>query len=208
HKKEASGNHYQKNQQPKKEASRDQYHKNPQQKKEASRDHYQNNRNPQKSKSKECYHKNPGLHKQNSLKRYYENSDAILRATKDKFLRYKFSDNEMDKLKMALNKENKRRLNKDYYEPYLYPIGNSDSQLDSPIAIPVDTNGICYVAGIVDVSCIDRAEECNDDSDSEDDNFDNNRMYANKRNPTVKWHCRDRCKPLLESDISSIIEVR
>ena len=96
-----------------------------------------------------------------------------------------------------------------YYESaYLYD--NSDSQLDSPIAIPVDTNGICYVARIVDdVSCIDRIEECNDDSESEDDNFDNNnRMYTNKRKPTLKWHCTDRCKPLLESDVSSIIEVR
>ena len=67
----------------------------------------------------------------------------------------------------------------------------------SPIAIPVDTNGICYVARIVDdVSCIDRIEECNDDSESEDDNFDNNRMYTNKRKPTLKWHCTDRCKPI------------
>ena len=84
-----------------------------------------------------------------------------------------------------------------YYESaYLYPNDNSDGQLDSPIAIPVDTNGICYVAGIVDVSCIDRVEECNDDSDSEDDNFDNNRMYSNKKKTTLKWHCTDRCKPL------------
>ena len=67
--------------------------------------------------------------------------------------------------------------------------------------------GICYVARIV--SCIDRIEECNDDSESEDDNFDNNnRMYTNKRKPTLKWHCTDRCKPLLESDVRSIIEVR
>ena len=99
-------------------------------------------------------------------------------------------------------------------EPYFYESAylyhNSDSQLESPIAIPVDTNGICYVARIVDdVSCIDRIKECNDDSQSEDDNFDNNnRMYTNKRKPTLKWHCTDRCKPLLEFDISSIIEVR
>ena len=95
-----------------------------------------------------------------------------------------------------------------YESAYLYD--NSDSQLDSPIAIPVDTNGICYVASIVDdVSCIDRIEECNDDSESEDDNFDNNnRMYTNKRKPTLKWHCTDRYKPLLENDISYIIEVR
>uniref|UniRef100_A0A1X7T8Q1 Uncharacterized protein n=1 Tax=Amphimedon queenslandica TaxID=400682 RepID=A0A1X7T8Q1_AMPQE len=33
-------------------------------------------------------------------------------------------------------------------------------------------------------------------------------MYTKKRKPTLKWHCTDRCKPLLESDISSIIEVR
>ena len=95
-----------------------------------------------------------------------------------------------------------------YYESaYLYD--NPDSQLDSPIAIPVDANGICYVARIVDdVSCIDRIEEY-DDSESEYDNFDNdNRMYTNKRKPTVKWHYTDRCKPLLESDVSSIIEVR
>ena len=71
----------------------------------------------------------------------------------------------------------------------------SDSQLDSPIAIPVDRNGICYVAGIVDVSCIDRIEECNDDSESEDDNFYNNRMHTNKKKPTIKWHCTNRCKP-------------
>ena len=50
-----------------------------------------------------------------------------------------------------------------YYESaYLYD--NSDSQLDSPIAIPVDTNGIYYVARIVDD--VDRIEECNDDSES------------------------------------------
>uniref|UniRef100_A0A1X7USJ8 Uncharacterized protein n=1 Tax=Amphimedon queenslandica TaxID=400682 RepID=A0A1X7USJ8_AMPQE len=222
--------------------------------------------------------------------------NAILSATKDKFLRYKY---EMDKLKMALNKENKKCLNKDYYErnyshilyrlrsnyslpapnseakeyyfmkimealyyspeivdallpssmkgvdfknisydskcnaassillesvlknrshkvgvliraansirklklnsfsdfgeqcntknsepyfnelAYLYPNDDFDSQLDSPIAIPVDTNGISYIAGVVDVSCIDRVEEFNDDNDSEDDNFDNNnRMYT------------------------------
>ena len=52
-----------------------------------------------------------------------------------------------------------------YESAYLYD--NSDSQLDSPIAIPVDTNGICYVARIVDdVLCIDRIEECNDDSET------------------------------------------
>ena len=46
-----------------------------------------------------------------------------------------------------------------YESTYLYD--NSDIQLDSPIAIPVDTNGICYIARIVDdVSCIDRIEEC------------------------------------------------
>uniref|UniRef100_A0A1X7UCH6 Uncharacterized protein n=1 Tax=Amphimedon queenslandica TaxID=400682 RepID=A0A1X7UCH6_AMPQE len=78
----------------------------------------------------------------------------------------------------------------------------------SPIAIPVDANDICYVAWIVHVSCIDRVEECNDDSDTEDDNVDNNRMYTNKRKPTLKWHCTSRYKPSLESDIRSIIEVR
>uniref|UniRef100_A0A1X7V2D2 Uncharacterized protein n=1 Tax=Amphimedon queenslandica TaxID=400682 RepID=A0A1X7V2D2_AMPQE len=77
----------------------------------------------------------------------------------------------------------------------------------SPVANPVDTNGTCCVAGVVDVSCIDRVEECNYDSDSEDENFDDNRMYTNKRKSTLKWHCTDRCKPLLESDVSSIIEV-
>uniref|UniRef100_A0A1X7UZP0 Uncharacterized protein n=1 Tax=Amphimedon queenslandica TaxID=400682 RepID=A0A1X7UZP0_AMPQE len=69
-----------------------------------------------KKMSKKRYQQNPGLQKQNSLKRYYQNRDAILHATKDKFLRYKFSDNVMDKLKMALKKENKRWLNKDYYD--------------------------------------------------------------------------------------------
>uniref|UniRef100_A0A1X7V3I1 Uncharacterized protein n=1 Tax=Amphimedon queenslandica TaxID=400682 RepID=A0A1X7V3I1_AMPQE len=90
---------------------------------------------------------------------------------------------------------------------YLYPNDDFDSQLDSPVAIPVDTNGICYVAWVVDVSCIDRVEKFYD-SDSEDDNFDSNRMCTNKRKPTLKWHYKDKCKPLLESDISSIIEVR
>ena len=297
---------------------------------EYSQKNYSLNAVPKKNKSKERYQRNPGPQKQKSLNRYYENRDAILRATKDKFLRFQLSDTKMDKLKIALNKENKRRLNKNYYESnysqilyrlrsnyslpapnseakeyyytkinealyyspeivddllpssmkgvdfenisydikcnaassillesvlknrshkvgvliraansirklqlnsysdfgeqchtknsepyyyesaYLYPNDKSDGQLDSPIAIPVDTNGICYVAGIVDdVSCIDRIEECNDDSESEDDNFDNNnRMYTKKRKPTLKWLCTDRCKPLLESDVSSIIEVR
>uniref|UniRef100_A0A1X7VCM5 Uncharacterized protein n=1 Tax=Amphimedon queenslandica TaxID=400682 RepID=A0A1X7VCM5_AMPQE len=90
---------------------------------------------------------------------------------------------------------------------YLYPNDICDSQLDSAIAIPVDTNGTCYVAGIVDVSCIDRVAECNDDSDSEDDNVDNNRMYTNKRKPTIKWHCTSRCKPLLEGDIVLLLKL-
>uniref|UniRef100_A0A1X7T9J0 Uncharacterized protein n=1 Tax=Amphimedon queenslandica TaxID=400682 RepID=A0A1X7T9J0_AMPQE len=33
-------------------------------------------------------------------------------------------------------------------------------------------------------------------------------MYTNKRKPALKLQSTDRCKPLLESDISSIIEVR
>uniref|UniRef100_A0A1X7VSV4 Uncharacterized protein n=1 Tax=Amphimedon queenslandica TaxID=400682 RepID=A0A1X7VSV4_AMPQE len=33
-------------------------------------------------------------------------------------------------------------------------------------------------------------------------------MYTNKRKPTLICHCTDKCKPLLESDVSSIIEVR
>uniref|UniRef100_A0A1X7TLW1 Uncharacterized protein n=1 Tax=Amphimedon queenslandica TaxID=400682 RepID=A0A1X7TLW1_AMPQE len=66
--------------------------------------------------SKKHYQQNPDPQRQKFLKRYYKYRDAILRATKDKFLRYKFSDNEMDKLKIALNKENKKRLNKDYYQ--------------------------------------------------------------------------------------------
>ena len=50
-----------------------------------------------------------------------------------------------------------------YESAYLYPNDHSDSQLDSPIAIPVDTNGICYVAGIVDdVSFSDRIEDSDD----------------------------------------------
>uniref|UniRef100_A0A1X7URI0 Uncharacterized protein n=1 Tax=Amphimedon queenslandica TaxID=400682 RepID=A0A1X7URI0_AMPQE len=39
-----------------------------------------------------------------------------------------------------------------YESAYLYPNDICDSQLDSAIAIPVDTNGICYVAGVVNVS--------------------------------------------------------
>uniref|UniRef100_A0A1X7VK06 Uncharacterized protein n=1 Tax=Amphimedon queenslandica TaxID=400682 RepID=A0A1X7VK06_AMPQE len=123
---------------------------------------------------------------------------------------------------MALNKENNKRLNIDYYDPLYYSpevvddlspsnmkgVDFENIYDNSAIAIPVDTNGTCYVAGVVEVSCIDRVEECNDDSDSEDDNFDNNRMYRNKRKPTLKWHCTDKCKPLLESDVSSIIKVR
>ena len=62
-----------------------------------------------------------------------------------------------------------------YESPYMCPYDTSDSQLDRPISIHIDRNGICYVAGIVvHVSCIDRIEECNDDSESEKDNFDNN----------------------------------
>uniref|UniRef100_A0A1X7UQ56 Uncharacterized protein n=1 Tax=Amphimedon queenslandica TaxID=400682 RepID=A0A1X7UQ56_AMPQE len=74
--------------------------------------------NPLKKKmlSKKRYQQNPDQQRQKSLKLYYENRDAILSATKVKFLRYKFSDNEMDKLKIALNKKYKKRLNKDYYD--------------------------------------------------------------------------------------------
>ena len=57
--------------------------------------------------SQRHYQQNPGPQKQKSLNRYYENRDAILRATKDKFLRFQLSDNKIDKLKIALNKENR-----------------------------------------------------------------------------------------------------
>ena len=51
-----------------------------------------------------------------------------------------------------------------FQSAYFYPNNHSDSLLHGQIAIPVDTNGICYVAGTVDdVSCIDRIEECNDE---------------------------------------------
>ena len=65
---------------------------------------------PKKKKSKEHYQQNPGPQKQKSFNRYYKNRDAILCATKDKFLMFQLSDDRMDKLKMALNKENKRHL--------------------------------------------------------------------------------------------------
>ena len=82
---------------------------------EYSQKNYSQNAVPKKNKSKERYQRNPGPQKQKSLNRYYENRDAILCATKDKFLRFQLSDTKMDKLKIALNKENKRRLNKIYY---------------------------------------------------------------------------------------------
>ena len=46
--------------------------------------------------SKKHYKLNPGPQKQKSFNRYYENRDAILRATKDKFLRFQLSDNKKD----------------------------------------------------------------------------------------------------------------
>ena len=77
--------------------------------------------------SKKRYQQNPGPHNQKSLNRYY---DPILRLTKDKFLI--LSDNEMDKLKMALNKENKRRLNKERnYGQILYRL-RSNYSLPAP----------------------------------------------------------------------------
>uniref|UniRef100_A0A1X7UCP8 Uncharacterized protein n=1 Tax=Amphimedon queenslandica TaxID=400682 RepID=A0A1X7UCP8_AMPQE len=139
---------------------------NPDLKKGASTEHYPRNPHPQNKKSKERYQQNPGRQKQNSLNRYYKNRDAIL-SVKDRF---QLSDNEMDKLNVALIKENKRRLKKDYYEPVYYSPEIVDDLLpssmkgvdlentsydSSPIAIPVDTNGTCYVAGVVNVSCID-----------------------------------------------------
>ena len=63
---------------------------------------YSLNAVPKKNKSKERYQRNPGPQKQKSLNRYYDNRDAILRATKDKFLRFQLSDTKMDKLKIAL----------------------------------------------------------------------------------------------------------
>ena len=96
------------------------YNKNPAPKRSKALEYSQKlySQNPliKKIMSKKRYQQNPGPQKQKSLNRYYENRDAILRVTKDKFLNFKLSDNEMDKLKIALNKENKRRLNKDYYE--------------------------------------------------------------------------------------------
>uniref|UniRef100_A0A1X7UMB6 Uncharacterized protein n=1 Tax=Amphimedon queenslandica TaxID=400682 RepID=A0A1X7UMB6_AMPQE len=64
--------------------------------------------------SQKWYQQNPGQQKQSSWNRYYKNRDAILYVTKDKFLKFHPSHNEMDKLKIALNKENKRHRNKDY----------------------------------------------------------------------------------------------
>ena len=61
--------------------------------------------------------------------------------------------------KLKLNSFSEQCHTKAYFYESAYLYDNSDSQLDSTIAIPVDTNGICHVARIVDdVPCIDRIE--------------------------------------------------
>ena len=56
---------------------------------------YPQNHLNKKNLSHKRYQQNPAPQKQKSLNRYYENRDAILRATKDKFLRFQLYDKEM-----------------------------------------------------------------------------------------------------------------
>ena len=58
---------------------------------------------------------------------------------------------------LCINEQSHTKNSEPYFYEAAYLYDKSNSQLDSPIAIPVDTNGICF-----DVSRIDRIAECND----------------------------------------------
>ena len=77
---------------------------------------YKDNPEPKKLKSRESYEQNSDSKKNNALKRYHDNRKAILTLLRNDYVKNKYSKRAIARLRNSLNKENRKRINRTYYE--------------------------------------------------------------------------------------------
>ena len=77
---------------------------------------YKDNPESKKLKSRESYEQNSDSKKNNALKRYHDNRKAILTLLRNDYVKNKYSKRAIDRLRKSLNKENRKRINRTYYE--------------------------------------------------------------------------------------------
>ena len=77
---------------------------------------YKDNPEPKKLKSRESYEQNSDSKKNNALKRYHDNRKAILTLLRNDYVKNKYSKRAIARLINSLNKENRKRINRTYYE--------------------------------------------------------------------------------------------
>ena len=115
---------YSQNPQPIKQRAREHsaviYSQNPEPQRKRAREFsaksYKDNPEPKKLKSRESYEQNSDSKKNNALKRYHVNRKAILTLLRNDYVKNKYSKRAIARLRNSLNKENRKRINRTYYE--------------------------------------------------------------------------------------------
>ena len=115
---------YSQNPEPIKEKAREHsaitYSQNPEHQRKRAREFsaqsYKDDPEPKKLKSRESYKQNSDSKKNNAIKRYHDNRRAILTLLRNNYVRNKYSKRAIARLRNSLNKENKKRINRTYYE--------------------------------------------------------------------------------------------
>ena len=100
------------------------YSQNPEPQRKRAREYssksYKENPEPKRIKARECsqknYIKNADPKKEMALKRYHDNRKAILTLLRNEYVKNKYSKRAIIRLRNSLNKENRKRINRTYYE--------------------------------------------------------------------------------------------
>ena len=100
------------------------YSQNPEPQRKRAREYssksYKENPEPKRIKARECsqknYIKNADSKKEMALKRYHDNRKAILTLLRNDYVKNKYSKRAIARLRNSLNKENRKRINRTYYE--------------------------------------------------------------------------------------------
>ena len=115
---------YSQNPEPIKERAREHsaitYSQNPEPQRKRAREFsaksYKDDPEPKKLKSRESYKQNSDSKKNNAIIRYHDNHRAILTLLRNDYVKNKYSKRAIARLRNSLNKENRKRINRTYYE--------------------------------------------------------------------------------------------
>ena len=100
------------------------YSQNPEPQRKRAREYssksYKENPEPKRIKARECsqknYVKNADPKREMALKRCHDNRKAILTLLRNEYVKNKYSKRAITRLRNSLNKENRKRINRTYYE--------------------------------------------------------------------------------------------